>query len=212
MRRIALPFAISLVCAMASEALADKRVALVIGNKAYQAQPLDNPERDARIIGARLKEIGFKLLGDGPHINLDKASTDRRLTEFASQAEDADIALFYFSGHGVQVHGENYLIPTDVISLSPADIHFQTLNAANVLGAMGRSGARLKIMLLDACRINPFTSDRGADAGLAIMRAPQGTLIGFATRPNATAADGPRGTNLIAPTRKHWKPIWECGV
>jgi Caspase domain len=197
-RGITFLFATLLVCAMAVPAVAETKIALVIGNNAYKAQPLNNSGRNAQIIAAKLKEIGFKLVGDGPQINLDKASTDRRLTEFASQAQDADIALFYFSGHGVQVHGENYLIPTDAVSLSPADIHFQAVHAANVLGAMDRSGARLKIMLLDASGRNPFTRHIGADAGLAIMRAPQGTVIGFATQPNqpnTTAADGPPGSN-----------------
>jgi tetratricopeptide (TPR) repeat protein len=187
-----------LVCAMAAPAVAEKKIALVIGNNAYKTQPLNSPGPDAQLIAAKLQKIDFKLVGDGPQINLDKASTDRRLTEFASQAQDADIALFYFSGHGVQVDGENYLIPTDVDALSPANIDFQTLAAARVLAAMDRSNARLKIMLLDASRRNSFTRHKGADAGLAIMRAPQGTVIGFATQPNhpnTTAADGPPGSN-----------------
>src|SRR6516225_1074122 len=115
MRWTAVSLAIALVCATVNQAVAEKRVALVIGNDAYvHGARLDNPGRDARAIGATLQKLGFKLVGDRPLVNLDKATTDRMVIRFGIMAQDADIALFYFSGHGMQIDGTNYLVPIDL--------------------------------------------------------------------------------------------------
>jgi tetratricopeptide (TPR) repeat protein len=196
MRWIAVLLAISLVCITASHALAQKRVALVIGNDAYVNQPrLDNAGRDARVIGAALQKVGFKLVGDRPLIDLDKATTDRMVEAFTALAQDADIALFYYSGHGIQIGGTNYLLPIDLRSVSPATVDFQTLNADLVLKVMENSRARVKMMLLDACRTNPFIRRKDQGGGLAQMQALAGTVIGFATQPNNAASEGPVGGN-----------------
>jgi uncharacterized caspase-like protein len=190
MRWTAVLLAIALVCATVNQAVAQKKVALVIGNNEYANEPpLQNPRRDARTIGAALQKLGFELVGNGAQIDLDKATTDKRLGAFETMAKDADIALFYFSGHGRQVDGMNYLLPIDVGSYTRATVGLQTLNADLVVKAMEDSRARLKIMLLDACR-TPF---KGPGGGLVSMEAPEGTVIGFATQPNHTAQQGPMG-------------------
>jgi hypothetical protein len=182
------------VCAAVNQAVAEKKVALVIGNDAYvHGTPLDNPGRDARAIGATLKKLGFKLVGDRPLVDLDKATTDRMIEAFGIMAQDADIALFYFSGHGMQIGGTNYLVPIDLESFTPVTVDFRTLNADLVLAVLDKSRSRVKMMLLDACRTNPFLASKDQGGGLAQMKAPAATVIGFATQPNTTAWQGPAG-------------------
>jgi hypothetical protein len=194
MRWTAVSLAIALMCATVNQAVAEKRVALVIGNDAYvHGTPLDNPGRDARAIGATLKKLGFKLVGDRPHVDLDKAATDRMVEAFGIMAQDADIALFYFSGHGMQIGGTNYLVPIDLESFTPPTVDFRTLNADLVLAVLDKSRSRVKMMLLDACRTNPFLASKDQGGGLAQMKAPAATVIGFATQPNTTAWQGPTG-------------------
>src|SRR5262249_30428142 len=122
-------------------------------------------------------------------------STYRTVEAFGNLAQDADVALFYFSGHGLQIDGTNYLFPTDLKEFKSTNVDFQTLNANLVLAVMNKFGARLKVMLLDACRTNPFTQVKALTGGLAPMQAPRGTVIGFATQPNTTAWPGPEGGN-----------------
>jgi tetratricopeptide (TPR) repeat protein len=194
MRWTAVSLATALVCATVNQAVAQKNVALVIGNDEYAHQtPLQNPGRDAQLIGATLQKIGFKLVENRALINLDKVETDKMVRAFAIMAQDAEIALFYFSGHGMQVSGKNYLVPIDLENFSPATVDFQTLNADLVLAAMEKSKARVKIMLLDACRTNPFIVHKDQGGGLALRKAPAGTVIGFATQPDNTASQGPVG-------------------
>ena len=151
---------------------------------------MQNPGRDARLMAARLQKLGFKLVGDRAQIDLNKATTDRMVALLGTMSENADVALFYFSGHGTQFNGANYLLPIDV-GPDKKTIGLQALNADLVVAAMGDSRARLKIVLLDACR-SPF---KGPGGGLGSMRAPAGTVIGFATQPNNTAKQGPPGGN-----------------
>jgi Caspase domain/Tetratricopeptide repeat len=195
MRWTAILLAISFACAMTmSQAVAQQRVALVIGNDAYVNQTqLDNSGRDARLIAATLQKLGFKLVGDRALVDLDKATTDRAVLAFGTMAQNADIALFYFSGHGMQIGGTNYLFPVDLGSFSPATVDFRTLDANLVLKVMDQSRARLKVMLLDACRTNPFIPRKGDGGGLAYMPAAAGTVVGFATQPNTIATQGPAG-------------------
>src|SRR5262245_41461210 len=189
MRWTAVSLAIAFVCVTANQAVAQKKVALVIGNDAYVHEArLDNPGRDAGLIAAHLEKLGFELVGARALINLDKATTDRMVSLFGAKAQDADVALFYFSGHGTQFNGANYLLPTDV-GPDKKTIGLQALKADLVVEVMEESRARLKIVLLDACR-SPF---KGPGGGLVSMRAPTGTVIGFATQPNNTAKQGPPG-------------------
>src|SRR5262249_49293648 len=193
----ALLLAFTITCAAAPSAVAEKRVALVIGNESYPSAPLNNPSRDARVMAEVLQKLGFSLVGGGPRVNLSKVSTDAMVEAFGRDAKNADIAVFYFSGHGMQVDGVNYLAPVDLGSYSRATVSSYTLNAEVLLRVMDSSGARLKIILLDACRTNPFLKTKGPAGGLAQMQVSNGIgmVIGFATRPDTTASDGPKGGN-----------------
>jgi len=190
---------VGIACALAcSPAVAEKRVALVIGNSAYKnVARLDNPRNDARLMADTLKSLGFTLVGNGAQIDLDKPAVDRAVQAFGAQLRGADVGLFYYAGHGVQVRGANYLVPVDANPTSEADVDFQMLDTNAVLRQMEVAGTKLNLVILDACRNNPFggRSLRAVDSGLAQMRAPEGTLISFATQPGNVAKDGSDGNS-----------------
>ncbi len=189
---------------------APRRVALVIGNAAYShVEKLANPGNDAQLIATTLRGLGFKLVGDGVQQNLDKVHFDQIVQAFGKQIQGADIALFYYAGHGMQVDGTNWLLPVDANPTQPRDVDFQMVDASLVLKQMDGAGTRLNIVLLDACRNNPFSNlgTRAIAGGLAQMRAPEGTLISFATQPGNVAsdgkgADGPYATALVEAMRQ----------
>ena len=177
-------------------ARAAARVALVIGNSNYESVgKLTNPANDAALMGRTLRRLGFTLVDGKAQLNLDKDEFDRVAQEFGRIARGADVALFYYAGHGLQVDGRNYLVPVDANPESEADVGFQMVNAAAVLGQMEVSHARLKVMILDACRNNPFAERglRSLQVGLAQMDAPEGTMIAFSTQPGHKALDGAGG-------------------
>src|SRR5579859_535536 len=158
-------------------AMAEKRVALVIGNSAYQSVPrLENPKNDALLVADTLQRLGFALVGGGAQVDLDKASFDQAVERFGNQLIGADVALFYYAGHGVQVRGTNYLVPITANPTRETDVDFQMVDVALVLRQMEGAGTKLNVVILDACRNNPFGGRglRGADGGLAQIRAPEG--------------------------------------
>ena len=170
-----------------------RRVALIIGNSSYRnVDRLANPASDARLIATTLKNAGFALVGDGPLLDLDKGRFDRAVQAFGNALQGADVALFYYSGHGMQVDGVNWLVPVDARPASPRDLDFQMVDANLILKQMEGAGTKLNMLILDACRNNPFAvrGVRGSQAGLAEMHAPEGTLISYATQPGNVAADG----------------------
>jgi hypothetical protein len=176
-----------------SPAFADKRVALVIGNSAYVNVPrLANPANDARLMADTLRSLGFTLVGGGAQLDLDKAQFDNAVQSFGNQLQGADVGLFYYAGHGVQVRGENYLVPVGANPTKEADVDFQMLDSNLVLRQMAGAGTKFNIVILDACRNNPFGGRglRGTESGLAQMRAPEGTLVSFATQPGNVAQEG----------------------
>jgi Caspase domain/Domain of unknown function (DUF4189) len=188
--------AISAFIGLTAPAAAEKRVALVIGNSAYQnVARLDNPRNDAALMGETLVGLGFTLVGGRAQLDLDKASMDIAVQNFGRQIQGADVALFYYAGHGVQVSGSNFLVPVSANPTREADVDFQMVDVNLVLRQMQGSGTRLNMVILDACRNNPFGSRglRSADGGLAQMRAPEGTLISYATQPGNVAQDGSDG-------------------
>ena len=191
LRRVLLPIAI--VFGLVTSAAAEKRIALVVGNAAYIHVPrLDNPTNDARLMAETLRSLGFTLVGGGAQVDLDKARFDQAVQDFGNQLLGADVALFYYAGHGIQVRGANYLVPLGANPSREADVDFQMLDTNLVLRQMESSGVKLNIVILDACRNNPFGGRglRATDSGLAQMRAPEGTLISFATQPGNVAQDG----------------------
>jgi TPR repeat protein len=199
--------ALMLVACMGSAAYAEKRVALVVGNSAYQnAVKLPNPDNDAKLMSDTLLSLGFFVVGGGARLDLDKAGFDAALKEFSEQLVGADAALFYYAGHGVEIRGLNYLVPVDADPKEEADILSQMTSLAGILDQMQKSGARINIALLDACRNNPFRMHLATE-GLAQMQAPPGTLISFATQPRSVALDGDDGhspyTRALADTMTH---------
>ena len=189
MRRwISLMILACLVFLLAAPAHADRRVALVIGNGAYPSAPLKNPTNDARDMAATLKNLGFEVI---LRENAGLRQMEDALDEFWASLRKGGTGLFFFAGHGLQVKGVNYLVPVDARISVEQDVKSLCLDAGRVLGRMENAGNGLNIVLLDACRNNPFArSWRSAESGLAKMDAPTGTLIGYATAPDSVAADG----------------------
>jgi hypothetical protein len=187
-------FAAFLLCAgVGTPAHAEKRVALVIGNSAYRAVPaLPNPASDAKLMSDTLLSLGFFVVGGGAQIDLDKTGFDDALQKFGRELNGADVALFYYAGHGVETHGLNYLVPVDAHPQDEADVFMQMVGISGILDQMEKSGTRINLVLLDACRDNPFRDHgvRSTSGGLAQMPAPIGTLISFATQPRSVSLDG----------------------
>jgi len=177
-------------------ARAEKRIALVIGNGAYQnTSVLPSPKNDAADMAAALGRLGFDVV-DGS--DLDKRAMERTMRQFTQKLARADVALFYFAGHAVQSGGQNYLMPIDARLRSEGDIDFEALPLALVLRQMERE-AKSSIVLLDACRDNPLARSLARNMGtrssligqgLAEVRAGVGTLVGFSTQPGNIAMDG----------------------
>ncbi|WP_441277500.1 caspase family protein [Tardiphaga sp. 172_B4_N1_3] len=195
--RIAALIALTLLLSV-SAALAEKRIALVVGNSGYQnITRLDNPKNDAKLMAETLSGLGFTLIGGTAQLDLDKSALDLAVQNFGRQVQGADVALFYYAGHGVQVSGSNYLVPVNANPTREADVDFQMVDINLVLRQMQGSGTRLNMVILDACRNNPFGARglRASDGGLAQMRAPEGTLISYATQPGSVAQDGSDGNS-----------------
>lgn len=167
-------FFLALFCLTVSvPAHADKRVALVLGNSTYISVPrLANPTNDARLMADTLRRIGFTLVGGGAQLDLDEAGLRRAVQAFGVQVRNADVGLVYYAGHGLQVRGLNYLVPVDANPTSEADLDFQMVDANLLLRQMEAAGTRLNVVILDACRNNPFGGRglRATDGGLAQMR------------------------------------------
>ena len=165
-----------------------QRVALVIGNSAYKDAPLTNPVNDARAIVKALQEAGFSVI---QRENIDQRGMLSALREFGDHLRAGGTGLFYYAGHGMQIKGRNYLIPVGANIEREDEVAFGAVDAQAVLDKMEAAGNAANIMILDACRNNPFTrSTRSGQAGLAQMDAPVGTLVAYATSPGAVASDG----------------------
>ena len=180
------------VFAFPTMATASERVALILGNGAYRNAPvLPNAPADARAIAEVLRRLGFEVL-DG--IDLDRAATDALIHQFARELDDAKVALFFYSGHGMQVSGENYLVPVDAKLEHEADLDFETVPLRRIMSQLERSD-RTSIVFLDACRDNPFlrrvaSRSTGTRGGLAPLQSGIGTLVAYATAPDTVAMDG----------------------
>ena len=151
-----------LLCATAASAA--ERVALIIGNGAYlQAGKLKNPANDAQAIAASLERLGFKVV-----LGIDQSLAQMRqsLYEFAQIADGAELALFYYAGHGVQVDGKNYLLPTDAKLTREIDLDFATIEMDLILKQLDRA-AKTRVVILDACRDNPFAAQLKRSMGVS---------------------------------------------
>ena len=177
-------------------AWAGNRVALVIGNSAYKnAAPLPNPVNDAAIVEATLKNAGFDVVQTRQ--DLQAIEMRRTLRDFADQARDADVAVIYYAGHGIEIEGTNYLIPIDATLERDTDVYDEAFSLDRVMLAI-EPARQLRLVILDACRNNPFAEkmkrtvgSRSISRGLArIEPATSNTLVAFAAKAGSTASDG----------------------
>jgi len=176
-----------------------ERIALVIGNGDYEIKSLDNPPHDAEDVAKMLRQVGFQ--NPIVKINADQATMESAIAAFGERLHKGAVGLFYYAGHAVQYGGENYLIPIGVMNglmASPEQLKYKAVNAAYILEVMESAGNGLNIIVLDACRDNPFKSKskyttRGLNSprgGLAEMPKANGSVIAYATAPGETAKDG----------------------
>jgi uncharacterized membrane protein YgcG len=195
---------LSLICMVftANAAKADRRVAFVVGNGAYKnVAQLPNPPVDAKAMAAVLRNVGFEVV-EGTNLTRDKMT--EKLLEFGKKAQGADVAVFFYAGHGIAISGTNYLLPIDADIKSEMDVKLGAAINIDLTLDQTMSDAKVKLVFLDACRDNPFaakiksnsaTRSVSVQSGLAEMKSGEGTLIAFATGPGQTALDGQEGTN-----------------
>lgn len=191
-----------------------RRVALVIGNSSYAQRPLPNPVNDASDMAVALRALGFEVQEEK---NLDFLGFQRAVANFEGSLRAADVGLIFFAGHGVEVNGESYLLPTNISFESEHEIKYQSMSLATMLGALRGGQARFSIVILDACRNNPFIISRGGNSGglatldeaklyrdFLVESAPaaaqstgteraegaKGFFIAYATAPGTIAKDG----------------------
>src|ERR1700735_4357166 len=197
---------LSLMCmlfaadAAQDSAKADKRVAFVVGNGAYKnVAALPNPPIDAKAIAAVLRNVGFDVI-EGT--NLTRDTMTEKLLDFGKKAQGADVAVFFYAGHGIAISGTNYLLPVDADIKSEMDVKLGAAINIDLTLDQTMSDAKVKLVFLDSSRNDPFvakgkpnSSTRAASvqSGLAEMKSDEGTLYAFATAPGATVPDGPPG-------------------
>jgi hypothetical protein len=175
------------------ESYQEKRLALIIGNSDYKSgNKLSNPTNDAKAIARALEDVGFTVLS---YLNADLRTMKKAMDDFGEKLKDYDVGLFYYAGHGLQVRGNNFLIPVDASLQVEQDVDYDCVDAGRLLGKMEAAGTSTNIIILDACRDNPFERSwsgrsAGKTQGLAFMNAPSGSIIAYATSPGKTASDG----------------------
>ncbi len=194
----------SLICIAfsVSAANAEKRVAFVVGNGAYKnVAQLPNPPVDAKAMAGVLRNVGFDVV-EGTNLTRDKMT--EKLLDFGKKAQGADVAVFFYAGHGIAIGGTNYLLPIDADIKSEMDVKLGAAINIDLTLDQTMSDAKVKLVFLDACRDNPFaakiksnsaTRSVSVQTGLAEMKSGEGTLIAFATGPGQTALDGQEGNN-----------------
>ena len=166
----------------------EQRVALLIGNSAYPEAPLRNPVNDVRAMAQALRDLGFTVM---LYENATKRTMETAIVEFGRRLADGGVGAFYYAGHGLQVRGHNYLVPVDAQIESEAQTRIVTVDVELLLEQMAEAKNRVNMVILDACRNNPFERRmRGASRGLAAVDAARGTLVAYATAPGSVAADG----------------------
>lgn len=195
------------VPAWAATPRAPRRSALVIGNGAYKSAPLKNPVGDARAVASSLRDLGYEvtLRQDTTLFELIEA-----LRDFSLRSVKSDVRLLFYAGHGIQSKGRNYLLPVDTEPQDEDEIAAKAADVGEFIDRLGANKQGLNIVVLDACRVNPFAGGvivgpdgrrlkfRGlTPTGLARVDAPVGTLVAFSTAPNGVALDGPVGAHSI---------------
>lgn len=187
----------------------ENRTALVIGNGSYADSPLKNPPNDASDMAQALRALGFEVLS---YTNLDQNGMKKAIRDFGAKLKTkGGVGLFYYAGHGVQVKGANYLIPVTANVSSEEEVEYESVEVGLVIAQMEAAKNSMNIVILDACRNNPFArSFRSADKGLASIDAPAGTLIAYSTAPGSVASDGAGRNGLY--TQELLKAIKRAGL
>lgn len=196
------------VLAGKAQPVSEPRIALVIGNADYPNAPLANPVNDARAIAEQLGRLRFRVT------RLENASQEQMyeaIRAFGDELRGGGVGLFYYAGHALQVRGRNYLLPLRAMIQREDEILYRTVDTGQVLDKMESARNRVNIVILDACRNNPFGRDfRSVTPGLAVVDAPHNTLLAFATAPGAVASDGSDGNGLY--TRHLLQAMAEPGL
>jgi uncharacterized caspase-like protein len=182
-------------------------VALVIGNAAYRQAPLRNPVIDATAVAARLRQLGYEV---SLKENTSQRELIEALREFSLRATKAAVRVVFYAGHGVQVKGRNYLVPVDANPQTEDELARQSADVGELVERLSAMPQGANVVVLDACRVNPFGGGIVVDAqgrrlkfrgatppGLARLEAPLGTLLAFSTAPNGIAMDGPAGQHSV---------------
>jgi Skp family chaperone for outer membrane proteins len=168
-----------------------RRIALVVANDAYKLSPLTNAVNDGRAVASSLRNLGFDTT---QVLDASVDVLDRSIEAFIAKIQPGDVALFYFSGHGLELRGENFLLPVDFAADSESQVKRRAVSATELLQRLEERQPRTRILILDACRNNPFEGSRSTGRGLAQLEGT-GTLVAFATAAGRTASDNPGGGN-----------------
>ena len=169
----------------------EQRVALVIGNSKYQnVVQLPNPDNDAQSVAQLLNSAGFEVIAATDLTQNDMIKVVQDFSARVAARGPNTVAMVYYAGHGVQLAGENYLIPVDAKISSPSDLIDNSLRLVDLMATLEAIPSRLRIVVLDACRNNPFPAVNDAGRGLAIVDAPNGSIVGYSTAPGTEALDG----------------------
>jgi hypothetical protein len=172
----------------------EQRVALVMGNSHYQNAPeLPNPDHDAQSVAQFLNSAGFEVVEATDLTQNDMIKVVQDFSARVAAHGPNTVAMVYYAGHGVQMAGENYLVPIDANVSSPTDVANNSLRLVDVMATLERIPSRVRIVMLDSCRNNPFPTLDDAGRGLAMVDAPNGSIVGYATAPGAEALDGNNG-------------------
>jgi hypothetical protein len=172
----------------------EQRVALVIGNSNYQNAPqLANPDNDAQSMAQLLNSAGFEVISATDLTQNDMLRVVQDFSAKVASRGPNTVAMVYYAGHGVQLAGENYLVPVDAKVSSPTELVNNSVRLVDVMSTLETIPSRMPIVILDACRNNPFPSVNDAGRGLAIVDAPNGSIVGYSTAPGAEALDGAGG-------------------
>ncbi|MBC7619034.1 MAG: caspase family protein, partial [Candidatus Saccharibacteria bacterium] len=175
-------FSLLFFCLTPAQAQGNQRVALLIGNATYTVGRLTNPPNDVREMQTALQAVGFKVQ---IVLNANQNQMKRAVRDFGAQAQGADVAFLYYSGHATQARGENYLIPVQASIDKESDYEVEAVSANTIMAQIVGARPKAAIVVLDACRDNPLAATtRSASKGLGRMEAPTGTMIAFATAPN----------------------------
>jgi Caspase domain/PAN domain len=179
---------------------AQNKMALVIGNSRYSQLPaLANPANDAKLLGENLQALGFTVTSVTDQSQAQMKSAIAQFTQRVTVAGPDTIAMMYYAGHGVQIDGTNYLIPVDANVQTAGDVLLGAVSATDLLKTLELASAKVNVLVLDACRNNPFKSNtRSISRGLARVEAPPGSIVAYATAPGQVAADGESGNSPYA--------------